>query len=148
MFRDQLLKTFVTCYDPVNFKQLGEDFREFKTFNFEEVGINLKNFIVEGHFDCEKFWIFLYSSTETYQFKLLARFFINLLTIPHANMFVERMFNQVNLIKTKTKSLLEVSSVSAILQIKSYFPNDEELFEPEEIHYSLYEQFVKNIKYN
>ena len=61
-------------------------------------------------------------------------------------MYVERMFSQVNLIKTKGRSNLEVESVASLLKIKSYYINDEGLFEPEDIHYEPYEKFVKLIK--
>ena len=63
-------------------------------------------------------------------------------------MFVERMFSSVNLIKTKSRSRLEVDSISSFLKIKSCLLEEEEkkLFEPEDLHYTLYNHFVKEIK--
>ena len=66
------------------------------------------------------------------------------MTVLHINMFVERMFSTVNLIKTKTRSCLEVDSVSSFLKIKSYLNSPENLFEPEDIHFTLYTPVFMN----
>lgn len=146
LFRDFLLKVFINAYNAQDYDQLWNDFKSFAIISFEEINVQLKDFICNDEFDCEKFWIFIYKSEDTNKFKKLARFFINIMLIPHTNMFVERMFSSVNLIKTKTRSCLEVDSVSSFLKIKSYLNSSENLFEPEDIHFTLYNQFVKEIK--
>jgi len=54
-------------------------------------------------------------------FKPLARFFINLMTIPHSNSFVEQQFSQVGIIKTDIRNQLEVATVSSLIKVKSYY---------------------------
>ena len=66
----------------------------------------------------EAYWIDVFKNEKEYL--ELAKFFLNLMTIHHSNCFVERMFSQVNLIKTSQRNLFDVSSVSSILKIKSY----------------------------
>ena len=73
----------------------------------------------------------------------LARFFINILMILHSNCFVERMYSFVNIIKNPIRNQLAVESVSAILQIKSYYNEDDE-FEPDEDHYFFYKHNIKD----
>ena len=68
---------------------------------------------------------------------------INLTLIPHSNCFVERMFSHVSNIKTEIRNGLDVATVSSLLKIKSFYLNDENLFEPTEDHYSLYRNYIK-----
>ena len=78
----------------------------------------------------------------------LAKFFLDFMAIHHPNCFVERMFSQVNLIKTSQRNLLDVSSVSSILKIKSYSDytgSDSKLvFEPQEKDYLHYKTNIKS----
>jgi len=77
---------------------------------------------------------------------------INLLIIPHSNCFVERVFSLVNLTKTRCRNLLEVSTVSTQLQVKTYHDDNEMKnekekyeFETDEDHYLCYSQTIKTL---
>lgn len=52
------------------------------------------------------------------QFNVLCDFMTSLLSLPHANVDVERIFSSVNLIKTKTRNKLHTSTVRALLKAK------------------------------
>ena len=81
-------------------------------------------------------------------------FLTKVLLIPHSNMFVESMFSHVNAIKTCSRNLLNVTTVSDLMQIKSFYlkssdiekedKEKEALFEPTEEHYKLYKACVRN----
>ena len=74
----------------------------------------------------------------------LSRFAINLLLIPHSNVYVERVFSKVNLIKTDLRNLLDVSTVSSIIKIKTFYENEDKLFEPTSDHYMCYKHWIKD----
>ena len=52
------------------------------------------------------------------QFGMLCYFMQSLLSLPHANVDVERIFSSVNLIKTKTRNRLHTSTVRSLLKVK------------------------------
>lgn len=52
------------------------------------------------------------------QFKVLCNFMFSLLSLPHANVDVERIFSSVNLIKTKTRNRLTTATVQSLLIAK------------------------------
>ena len=71
------------------------------------------------------------------------------MTIRHSNCFVERVFSQVNLIKTSQRNCLDVSTVGSLLKVKTYYSKyeddkSERLFEPEEKDYYYYKINVKS----
>ena len=68
----------------------------------------------------------------------------SLCTIPHFNCFVERMFSIVSANKDKSWNLLEVSTVSTLLKVKSYYSEDEVLEVTKE-HLEIYRTTIKDI---
>ena len=65
--------------------------------------------------------------------------------IPHSNVYVERSFSHVNLIKTDLRNLLDITTVSSIMKIKSFYQNegDDYMFEPTEDHFICYKHWIK-----
>ena len=76
-------------------------------------------------------------------FKSLAKFVTNLCIIPHSNCYIERMFSLVSINKDKLRNSLEVSTVSTLLKIKSYY-QDKETLELTDEHFELYRICIKN----
>jgi len=68
----------------------------------------------------------------------------NICMIPHSNCYVERMFSIVGVNKDKLRNQLEVSTVSTLLKIKSYYQEDEQLIVTQE-HIELYRKEIKDI---
>ena len=52
------------------------------------------------------------------KFKVLSTFMKQLLSLPHANADVERIFSDINLIKTNSRNRLHTSTVEALLIVK------------------------------
>jgi len=80
-------------------------------------------------------------------FKLLSQFFIRLLTIPHSNCYIEQQFSQVSLIKNEKRNLLDVTTVSSIVKVKSFYAEINEEgsnFEPQEKDYYFYNLAVNS----
>ncbi len=67
--------------------------------------------------------------------------------IQHSNTYIERQFSQVKLIKNDKRNLLEVTTVSSILKIKTYYDELNEknrYYEPQENDYKLYNLSVNS----
>lgn len=63
------------------------------------------------------------------------------MTISHSSSYIEQQFSQVGLIKTNQHNLLEVTTVSSILKVKSFYEYINEknsYFEPQEKDYYFY----------
>jgi hypothetical protein len=81
----------------------------------------------QADMDPEEFWGSLLEVTNganSPQFQTLGKFMCNLLSLPHANVDVERIFSSVNHIKTRSRNRLQTKTVRALLKakdgIKSY----------------------------
>lgn len=57
----------------------------------------------------------LQAGNDTFLFKNVANFCLNLLSLPHSNATCERIFSKVNLIKTKTRNKLITDTVNGLL---------------------------------
>ena len=71
----------------------------------------------------------------------MAQFLLNVLSIPQSDSYVEQQFSQVNILKLEKRNLLEVSTVSPLLQVKSYYSefNDKDrYFEPSKKDFYFY----------
>jgi len=79
-------------------------------FNYRESNLEI---------NVEEYWLDILRNKNS-SFKKLAKFMSSLCTIPHSNCFVERMFSIVSANKDKSWNLLEVSTVSTLLKVKSY----------------------------
>jgi hypothetical protein len=53
-------------------------------------------------------------------YPLLSKFALNLLSLPHSSANVERIFAQVNLLKTKQRNRVSTSTIVGLLHSKSY----------------------------
>ena len=56
------------------------------------------------------------------------------------------MFSHVKNIKTDKRNLLDITTISAIMKIKSYYSDQEDIlsFEPNEEHHEAYIHFIKS----
>ena len=130
-----LLKKFWRCYNPEDYNKLLEEYKTMMKLTNEELGLQNQ---IELHevkdFDSEKFWI---EKLKMKSISNLAQFARNILIIPYSNVFIERIFSQINLIKTDLRNQLDVKTVSSIMKIKSFYQNETKdfLFEPNEDHY-------------
>lgn len=71
--------------------------------------------------DTKQFWYKVYNFKDTSDenpFKPLASFAVMLLTLPISNAEVERLFTQLNLIKTKIRNKLSITTTNSILRIR------------------------------
>lgn len=71
--------------------------------------------------DTKQFWYEVYNfkdASNENPFKPLASFAVMLLTLPISNAEVERLFSQLNLIKTKIRNKLSVTTTNSILRIR------------------------------
>lgn len=69
-----------------------------------------------------KFWIEVYSYKDASginPYLDVCELAISVLSLPHSNAEVERLFSQMNIIKSKLRNRLNISSVNAILAVKS-----------------------------
>ena len=66
---------------------------------------------------------------------------INLYLINHSSCTVERFYSSVNLMKNPIRNLLDVESVSTLLQVKSYYKED---FRITQKHHEYYQNFIKH----
>jgi hypothetical protein len=57
-------------------------------------------------------------------YPLLSKFALNLLSLPHSSANVERIFSQVNLLKTKQRNRLSTSTIVGLLHSKSYIKSE------------------------
>ena len=147
LFRERLLKQFVKCYEYNNeYEIILKSYQELTRLSDLEIGVNPIDYCnSKNEIDVENYWINFYkyckSQKSFLQHSNLCKFFVNLCSIPHSNCYVERMYSQVNLIKTAGRNLLEVENVGSLLRVKSFFEDHEE-FEPDETHYKFYQSFI------
>ena len=142
-FREVLLKSFMNFYDPQNLNKLKEEFDLYLIMKDEEFPLKFSNYITNRKFDLENFFIDILKSQEN-PFPILSEFFINFMVIPNSTCFVERLFSQVTHIKNEYRASLEVDTVSKLLKIKSFYGDSMENFQPEERHFIIYEQKIKD----
>lgn len=70
----------------------------------------------------ERFWSEVNKYTDATgvnPFHELCELALSVLSLPHSNAEVERLFSQLNIVKTKLRNRLSTSSVSAIIAVKS-----------------------------
>jgi len=145
LFREYLAKKFVKCYEFSDYESLLNQFENFALLDDKNLPLEIENYRTSNsasRHNVEQFWINVFRIVDDKNpFKLLSQFFLQLLTIPHSNSYIEQQFSQVNLIKTEKRNLLDVTTVSSILKVKSYYSEINEEgshFEPQEKYYYLY----------
>lgn len=95
----------------------------------------IQNFSDNG----EEFWVSILKekyNNGTPMFGTVSKFAIQLLSLPHSSANVERLFSQINLIKTDSRNLISSATLPGLLHTKEYlngkscynFPTSKELF--------------------
>ena len=79
--------------------------------------------------------------------KDFAPFFINICELIHSYCTVDIFYSQVNLIKNSLRNLLKVDTVSSILQVKTYYKEEDD-FEVNDKHLEYYRHYIKDTKSN
>ena len=128
LFREKLLKEFVSCYDLQNhYTTILNQFIEFSSKKDSDLTVHPQTYqIANDHIDAEGYWIYVLKKGLENPYYHLSKFIINLMTIRHSNCFVERVFSQVNLIKTSQRNCLDVSTVGSLLKVKTYYSKYED----------------------
>jgi len=145
LFRTNLLKRFPRAYDIKDYELILKEYRKLSQKEDKNLPLKPSKYIDnDNNFRPEPYWIDMYLNNQKNDTGKLARFFINILLIPHSNCFVERMYSFMNIIKTPIRNSLDINTVSSILQIKSYY-EEQELFEPDEDHYFFYKHNIHDI---
>lgn len=96
----------------------------FKTSDIDEIlcQYNKIHFVKQENVeDTIKFWaeVLRYlDACGNYPFLLLAKFAISLLSLPFSNAEVERVFSQVNIVKTKLRNRMNIDTFNSILCIR------------------------------
>ena len=67
---------------------------------------------------------------------------INIMIIPSANAYVEKIFTMVNVTKSDSRSLLDITTVNSTIQVEAYYDLDPK-FEPTKEHYFCYRTNIK-----
>lgn len=101
-----------------------EILEHFKINDIDEIlrQYNVIHFIKwENDADTIKFWAEVLKYKDAcgnYPFLYLAKFAISLLCLPWSNAEVERVFSQVNLVKTKLRNRMNIDTLNSILCIR------------------------------
>ena len=146
LFRDVLVKSFLPCMGIEKKDIIINEFEEYSLLKNEELPISILECESKDGIEIENYWFKVFTKKET-KFLNLSKFFLNLMTIPQSNTFVERIFSQVSNVKTEKRNLLDITTMSSIIKLKSYYIDSDEQFEPNEEHYSTYSNFIKKIKF-
>lgn len=80
-----------------------------------------------GSLDFEQFWFKIINMANELNEKMfpnLSAFISNILCFPHSSAAVERIFSQMNLIKSKTRNSLSVETCSSLLHCKALLENE------------------------
>ncbi|VEN44313.1 unnamed protein product [Callosobruchus maculatus] len=83
-------------------------------------------------------------SDNVHIFKELAEFTLSILSLPHSNAEVERLFSMMNIVKTKLRNRLSLQTLNAILSIRCGMKREGKCCDSYELHTNMY----KNIKTN
>ena len=78
----------------------------------------------EGQRDIASFWgaVSNMSNPDGKRFPIISKLTQALLSLPHSNAVVERIFSQVTLIKTQKRNSLRTSTMDALLMVKQHLP--------------------------
>lgn len=112
--------------------------------------MNTKIIDVDAIKSIEQYWVSVKNmcfGDNSPMFLTLSNFVFNLLCFPHSSANVERIFSQVNLLKTKQRNKLSTASVVGLLHSKSYLSSKGEncySFEPKELLHLHKSQMYKN----
>lgn len=105
-----LMQLFPNLVKETNFQDIDGEWRQLRNL---EIDMDKTDF--------EKFWAYVFQikdATNELMFPHLKNFLSALIALPHGSAVVERLFSQLNLIKTKTRNCLSVETVDSIMAAK------------------------------
>lgn len=113
----QLIQRFPNLVEGVNAQTLDDEWRRLSLvdipFSYNEMPV-------------DEYWgriSAITDGTEALQFPVVAKFMKQLLVLPHSNADTERIFSQINLIKSKVRNKLTTETVNSLLSTKDAIEN-------------------------
>ncbi|KYN30271.1 hypothetical protein ALC57_00266 [Trachymyrmex cornetzi] len=126
-----LMKLLPRIVDLEEYQDIDDEWRQLPLYELP-VDINPK-----GNVDL--FWaklMFIDDNDQGLTFKKLSKFVLDVLSLPHSNADCERLFSQINLIKTKTRNKLITSTINGLLLTKQRVQGNCLNYEPSKQEYS------------
>lgn len=114
-----LMRVVPCIVSPEQYQTINNEWRQLPFFEMPE-DMNLDD-------DVDVFWAKLLMYDQDDQgltFKNLAKFILDVISLPHANADSKRLFSQFNLIKTKTRNKLITPTINGILLAKQRVRGD------------------------
>lgn len=109
---------------PSKGKEFLDVLKYFECNNIDDVLIQIEKLRVVKWVsitDTTKFWVEVYSYRDAGNnnpFPEIARFAIKLISLPWSNTEIERIFSQMNLVKSKLRNSMGIKTLNAILNIR------------------------------
>lgn len=106
------------CSSDENFDDLQKQYINIRLYDWTSAGIDQNDFN-----DQTITWCHVHNfknAAGVYCFRTLAKFVLNMLCLPISNAFVERLFSQVSLAKTKVRNKMGHKLLKSILMIRSH----------------------------
>lgn len=113
-----LARSFPNIINDAELQSLDDEWREIQYLDPND----LPSCSATTAIDVDSFWGSVSKMTNTSgerRFPTVSKLMTSLLSLPHSNADVERIFSQVVLIKTKTRNCLKASTLDAIVMTKS-----------------------------
>lgn len=138
-----LAKKFPNIVSDNELERIDSEWREIQFMEPRE----LPSSSSEHRRDVVAFWGTINQMTDTsgeYRFPTVSRLMTSLLSLPHSNAEVERIFSQVALTKTKLRNSLKSSTLDSILVSKQSLPSSCVAFIPDKAMYKLMNNSIYN----
>jgi len=104
---------FESVYPNIDIENISSEWRSISTHDY---------LLKQKEKTVEEFWSIVFQlkdSLGNYLFPNLSTFIQGLLALPHSSAAAERQFSNLNLIKTKNRNKLDISTCDALLHTKS-----------------------------
>lgn len=111
----ELTQLLPRCLGDMNVQDLDDEWRFLSLYNLPTE--------INSRLDVDHFWgklLKLENENGKRLFRNIARFVLNILSIPHSNADCERTFSKVNNIKTESRNCLANETTTAILLAKQH----------------------------
>lgn len=128
-FTRNLDPKIVTIFPPESIAPIYNRFKSFfPNIDIEELSTEWRNISTQDYLvkqndkSVEEFWSIVFNlknSLGSYMFPNWTIFIQGLLALPHSSASAERQFSNLNLIKTKNRNKLNISTCDALLHVKS-----------------------------
>lgn len=98
----------VNRYQDIDLQKIDDEWRKL-------VIVEIEPSLKQNH--VEDFWVYLYNweIEGEYKFKNVAKFVLQVISLPHSSAECERLFSKVNLIKTKIRNKLQTETLNGLL---------------------------------